>query len=178
MPDPRLTIGLVVRNGESHLAAAIQSILNQTFQQFRLIICDNASTDETMRIATRFASRDPRIGMVSVTGVEVARDMSHAKVFVTVLGKDTAADAAEAIETLNHAAGFLRTQVAKHNNARTTPKLRFIFDSSIGRGAQMSKLIDDAVAVDREHAQRRDDTVERRDDDSDDGAETPRDAGN
>jgi glycosyltransferase involved in cell wall biosynthesis len=63
MPDPRLTIGLVVRNGESHLAAALQSILNQTFRQFRLVICDNASTDETMRIATRFASRDPRIGI-------------------------------------------------------------------------------------------------------------------
>jgi ribosome-binding factor A len=101
--------------------------------------------------------RDPRIGMVSVTGVEVARDMSHAKVFVTVLGKDTEADAGEAIEALNHAAGFLRSQVAKSNNARTTPKLRFVFDSSIGRGAHMSKLIDDAVAVDRQHAQRRTD---------------------
>lgn len=101
--------------------------------------------------------RDPRIGMVSVTAVEVARDMSHAKVFVTVLGKDTLADAADAIEALNHAAGFLRSQVAKSNNARTTPKLRFVFDSSIGRGAQMSKLIDDVVAVDRQHAQQRGD---------------------
>jgi len=121
----------------------------------------------------QFELRDPRIGMVSVTGVEVARDMSHAKVFVTVFGKDTVADAAEAIEALNHASGFLRTQVAKHNNARTTPKLRFVFDTSIVRGAQMSKLIDDVVAVDRQHAQRRDDTVEGR---SDDGAQTPRDA--
>lgn len=94
--------------------------------------------------------RDPRVGMVSVTGVEVSRDMAHAKVFVTVLGKDTEADAAESIAALNHAAGFLRSQVARISNARTTPKLRFVFDASIGRGARMSSLIDAAVAADRE----------------------------
>ena len=98
--------------------------------------------------------RDPRIGgMVSVTGVQVSRDLSHATVYTTVMGKDTDAEAAESIAALNHAAGFLRTQIAKINNARTTPKLRFVFDASIGRGARLSKLIDDAVAVDREHAQ-------------------------
>jgi len=97
--------------------------------------------------------RDPRIGgMVSVTAVQVSRDMSHATVYATVLGKDSEAEAAESIAALNHAAGFLRTQIAKINNARTTPKLRFVFDSSIGRGARISKLIDDAVAVDRERA--------------------------
>jgi ribosome-binding factor A len=101
----------------------------------------------------QFGVRDPRVGMVSVTGVEVSRDMSHAKVFVTVLGKDTEAEAAEAIEGLNHAAGFLRTQIARINNARTTPKLRFVFDSSIGRGAHMSQLIDAAVAADRQRVQ-------------------------
>lgn len=94
--------------------------------------------------------RDPRVGMVSVTGVEVSRDLAHASVFVTVLGKDSAAEAAESIAALNHAAGFLRTQIAKISNARTTPKLRFVFDASIGRGARMSKLIDDAVQADRE----------------------------
>ena len=94
--------------------------------------------------------RDPRVGMVSVTGVEVSRDMAHAKVFVTVLGKDTEADAADSITALNHAAGFLRSQVARISNARTTPKLRFVFDASIGRGARMSSLIDAAVAADRE----------------------------
>jgi len=114
--------------------------------------------------------RDPRIGMISVTGVEVSRDMSYAKVFVTVLGKDTEADAAPSLEALNHAAGFLRSQIAKINNARTTPKLRFVFDQSIGRGAHMSKLIDDAVAADREHAQGRDDTTQPDDASGRDGA--------
>jgi ribosome-binding factor A len=102
--------------------------------------------------------RDPRIGMVSVTGVEVSRDFAHAKVFVTVLGKESEEEAAESIVGLNNAAGFLRTKIAKVNNARTTPKLHFVFDTSIVRGARMSKLIDDAVAVDREHAADRGDT--------------------
>jgi ribosome-binding factor A len=102
--------------------------------------------------------RDPRIGMVSVTGVEVSRDFSHATVFVTVLGKESAEEAEDSISGLNHAAGFLRTKIAKVNNARTTPKLRFVFDTSIVRGARMSKLIDDAVAVDREHAADRGDS--------------------
>lgn len=96
--------------------------------------------------------RDPRIGMISVTAAKVSRDLSHATVYVTVLGKDSEVEAADSIAALNHAAGFLRTQIAKISNARTTPKLRFVFDASIGRGARMSKLIDDAVAADREHA--------------------------
>ncbi len=108
--------------------------------------------------------RDPRIGMASVTDVEVARDLSYAKVFVTILGKNSEEEAKPAIEALNHAGGFLRTQMAKVMSARTTPKLRFVFDKSISRGAQMTKLIDDVVAVDREHARQRGDE-DRRDDD-------------
>lgn len=96
----------------------------------------------------QFEVRDPRVGMVSVTDVEVSRDMSHAKVFVTVLGKETEQECAESIEVLNQAAGFLRTQVAKSNNARITPRLRFYFDSSVGRGQHLSQLIDKAVAED------------------------------
>src|SRR5690606_29537516 len=107
--------------------------------------------------------RDPRVGMASITDVEVARDLSYAKVFVTVLGKNSEEEAKPAIEALNHASGFLRTQVSKVMSARTTPRLRFVFDQSIGRGAQMSKLIDDVVAVDREHArQRGDDDADER----------------
>jgi ribosome-binding factor A len=101
--------------------------------------------------------RDPRVGMASITDVEVARDLSYAKVFVTILGKNTEEEAKPGIEALNHASGFLRTQVSKVMSARTTPKLRFVFDKSITRGAQMSKLIDDVVAQDREHARQRGD---------------------
>jgi len=92
--------------------------------------------------------RDPRVFMTSVTDVEVSRDFSHAKVFVTVLGKDSAEEAKDAITALNKAAGFLRTQIAKNNTARTTPQLRFYYDSSVNRGQQLSALIDKAVASD------------------------------
>ena len=75
--------------------------------------------------------RDPRVGMVSITDVEVSRDMSHAKVFFTELGKDTEQEAAESVEALNKAAGFLRSKIASSNNTRNTPKLRFYFDNSV-----------------------------------------------
>lgn len=100
----------------------------------------------------QFELGDPRIGMVSITDVEVSRDLAYARVFVTVLGKDSEAEAAESIEALNHAAGHLRTRVAKVLQTRTTPRLRFVFDGSVVRGVQMSELIEHAVATDRQRA--------------------------
>lgn len=96
----------------------------------------------------QFEVRDPRVGMVSITDVEVSRDMSYARVYVTVLGKETEEDAEESVAALNKAAGFLRSQIARSNNARTTPKLRFYFDSSVGRGQHLSGLIEKAIAAD------------------------------
>ncbi|MGK0500119.1 MAG: ribosome-binding factor A [Oceanicoccus sp.] len=96
--------------------------------------------------------RDPRIGMVSVTDAEVSRDMSHAKIFVTVLGKDSEELAKESIAALNNAAGFLRSKIAKSNNARTTPRLRFYFDPSVSRGQHLSSLIEKAVSADKAHS--------------------------
>ena len=93
--------------------------------------------------------RDPRVGMASVTDVEVSRDLSHAKVFVTVLDKTSAADAKDAIAVLNKAAGFFRSQLAKSHSMRITPSLRFYFDESIHRGQTLSSLIDKAVAEDQ-----------------------------
>jgi ribosome-binding factor A len=101
----------------------------------------------------QFEVRDPRVGMVSVTDVEVSHDLSHAKVFITVLGKETEQDAEESVKALNKAAGFLRSQIARSNNARTTPKLHFYFDSSVGRGQYLSALIDKAVSADKSFAQ-------------------------
>jgi ribosome-binding factor A len=99
----------------------------------------------------QFEVRDPRVGMVSITDVEVSRDMAHAKVYMTVLGKEDEKDAQESVEALNKAAGFLRSKMAKMNNARTTPKLRFYFDSSVGRGQHLSNLIERAVTADKQH---------------------------
>lgn len=100
----------------------------------------------------QFEVRDPRVGMVSVTDVEVSRDLSYAKVYVTVLGKDTEEEAKESVDALNKAAGFLRSQIARSNNARTTPRLRFYFDSSVGRGQYLTGLIDKAVLSDKAFA--------------------------
>ena len=94
--------------------------------------------------------RDPRVAMVSVTDVEVSKDLGHAKVFYTVLGKDSAEEAKEVTEVLNKAAGFLRTQLSKDSNLRTMPSLRFQFDASVGRGRYMEDLIERAVSSDRD----------------------------
>lgn len=107
----------------------------------------------------QFEVRDPRVGMVSITDVEVSRDLGHAKVYITVLGKDNPEDAAECLEALNRAAGFLRSQLARVNNARTTPSLRFLFDESIGRGRYLSGLIDKAVTADKKLAAHDEDDV-------------------
>ena len=110
---------------------------------------------------------DPRVGMVSVTGVEVSRDIAHAKVFVTVLNtltedseinKSTLSEPGELdkleikenIYALNKAAGFLRSLLAKRLSTRSVPKLRFFYDGSIARGQQLSSLIDSALAADQD----------------------------
>ena len=92
--------------------------------------------------------RDPRIGMVSVNQVEVSRDLAHAKVFVTIMGRDSEQDAREELEVLNGAAGFLRSQVSRDARMRTVPRLRFVFDASVTRGRRVSDLIDRALADD------------------------------
>jgi ribosome-binding factor A len=104
----------------------------------------------------QFEVRDPRVGMVSITDVEVSRDMSHAKVYMTVMGKESEEDAKESIDALNKAAGFLRSKIARSNNARTTPRLRFYFDSSVGRGQYLSNLIEKAVSTDQYNAEQDD----------------------
>jgi ribosome-binding factor A len=95
----------------------------------------------------RLEMRDPRVGgMVTLTGVELTRDKSHAKVFFTVLGSPS--DAQAALEGLRRAAGFLRSQLAHRLTTRTVPELSFEYDESVERGARLSRLIDEAVASD------------------------------
>jgi ribosome-binding factor A len=96
----------------------------------------------------QFEMRDPRAQMVSITDVEVSRDLAHAKVFFTMLGKESAEEAAETVQVLNKAAGFMRSQLSKDSNMRMVPQLRFRFDASVGRGRDMEDLISRAVAAD------------------------------
>jgi ribosome-binding factor A len=101
--------------------------------------------------------RDPRIGMLSITDVEISRDMAYAKVYYTSMAAESADEAKESTEVLNKAAGFLRGQIAKNSTLRITPRLRFYYDSSVGRGRQLSDLIEKAAEADRKIGLRLDD---------------------
>jgi ribosome-binding factor A len=90
--------------------------------------------------------KDPRIGMITLTDVEVTADGEHAKVFFTVLGDPVRVE--QAAEGLQHAAGYLRSQLARRLTVRLVPHLQFKYDPSVERGARLSQLIDQAVAED------------------------------
>lgn len=81
---------------------------------------------------------DPRIGMVTISGVEVSDDLSFAKVYVTVMDDE---QQKTSIEALNHAAGFFRTQLSKHLTLRIAPRVRFIYDDSLRIGSRMDQLL-------------------------------------
>jgi ribosome-binding factor A len=91
--------------------------------------------------------KDPRVGPVTITGVEVTKDLSHARVYFTPFAG--VGDAAAALEGLRHAAGYLRVQVRNEMRLRVAPDLDFQLDDSVERGARLSALIHDAVESDR-----------------------------
>ncbi len=91
--------------------------------------------------------KDPRVGRVTVTQVEVAADMGHAKVYFTHLAGREHAD--EAVKALERTAGFLRSELARRVSLYTVPQLHFVYDDSIESGMRLAQLIDDAVAQDR-----------------------------
>ena len=86
--------------------------------------------------------KDPRVGMVTLSAVEVTPDYAHAKVFFSLL----TGDPTETQEALNHAAGHLRNGLFKRLHIHTVPTLHFIFDRTTERAADMNALIAKAVA--------------------------------
>jgi ribosome-binding factor A len=91
--------------------------------------------------------KDPRVGPVTVTSVEVSPDLSHAKVHFTHLaGRDEGEDA---VEALSRTAGFLRRELSHRLDLYSVPELHFAYDDSIEHGMKLSQLIDDAVAADK-----------------------------
>lgn len=93
--------------------------------------------------------KDPRLGMVTVSGVNVSRDLGYADVYVTLLGDNDAERIKENLAVLKRAAGFLRSQIARRVKLRHVPELRFHYDESVVRGHKLSSLIDEAVESDR-----------------------------
>lgn len=85
--------------------------------------------------------KDPRVGFVTVTGVEVTPDFRYAKVFVSVYGSDEEIN--QALEGLEKASGFIRKEIGHRIKLRYTPELSFRFDESIRHGAKIAEILAD-----------------------------------
>ncbi|HZR69011.1 MAG TPA: 30S ribosome-binding factor RbfA [Burkholderiales bacterium] len=88
--------------------------------------------------------KDPRVGMITLTGVEVSPDVAHARVFFTTLGDAAARAVTE--EGLGQAAGFVRSALGRRLRLHNIPELHFEYDASVERGFRLSKLIDEALS--------------------------------
>jgi ribosome-binding factor A len=91
--------------------------------------------------------KDPAVGFVSISDVEVTRDLEHAKVFVTVFKSE---DAERSIQALQRASGFLRSRLGQTMRMRVVPNLHFRHDNSVETGMRMDQLIDAARASDND----------------------------
>jgi ribosome-binding factor A len=94
--------------------------------------------------------RDPRVGFVTLTGVELSPDLKQARVFVSRLGSE--AERAAAVGALNHATPFLRRSLAVRARLRFTPALRFVSDATLERGSRVEAIIQKIHARDDETA--------------------------
>jgi ribosome-binding factor A len=118
----------------------------------------NESVREVVAEAVR-GLKDPRIGMVTVTGVEVTRDLAEARVYVSVLGGESTRRAT--LQGLDSAKGVLQARINRELSLRRTPQLTFHYDETVERGVRMTKLIDELAAglppVDEEPEEQDDD---------------------
>jgi ribosome-binding factor A len=92
--------------------------------------------------------KDPRIGFVTITGVETSPDLRHARVYVSVLGAER--KRTQTIERLQAAHSLLQAQLARELRMKRTPQLAFEYDPSVERGVRMTKLIDELAPDDSE----------------------------
>ena len=90
--------------------------------------------------------KDPRMGFLSFTAVKLSRDLSDAVIYCSILEDDKRQ---ETLETLSRATGYLRTELSKRYSSRTVPRLKFVNDDSVLRGANMESLIRKAIDSDK-----------------------------
>lgn len=102
----------------------------------------------TLSELLRFETKDPRLKGVSLTSVELTRDLSVARVYFSLLHPDDKPEAV--LEALGKANGFLRTKLGKELMIRQVPQLRFVHDDSAQHAAYISDLIDSALPGDEE----------------------------
>jgi ribosome-binding factor A len=93
--------------------------------------------------------KDPRVGWVTVSSVEVTRDLAYVTVFVTLLGQEEDEDKIkQTIEVLNNAQGFFRSAIGKRMRLRIVPEIKFSYDDSLVTGITMARKVDEAIAKD------------------------------
>src|SRR5947209_4364255 len=90
--------------------------------------------------------KDPRVGFVTVTGVETTTDLKQATVYVSVLGSEK--KRSRSLEGLSAAHGVLQARIGRELRMKRTPQLAFEYDPSVAEGVRMSKLIDDLITDD------------------------------
>ena len=101
---------------------------------------DNIIQKEVSEII-QFELKNPKIGFVTITDVDVTSDMSYAKIFVSFLGQDARKEAG--LKALNQSKGFIRSELAKRLTIRKTPKLIFQLDNSLEKGNKIEKILHD-----------------------------------
>ncbi len=106
----------------------------------------NEAIKEIIGTALTHDLKDPRIGFVTLTGVDTASDLSHAKVFVSVYGKQAEKDAT--LEGLRAARSYLQRLIADELNTRRTPMLEFVYDVSVDQGMRIQALLKSSGAAD------------------------------
>ncbi|HUS89767.1 MAG TPA: 30S ribosome-binding factor RbfA [Desulfosporosinus sp.] len=104
------------------------------------------SLKEEISQLIRVELKDPRLGFVTLTSVEVAGDLAHAKVYVSVLGTED--EGKTSLDVLNRAAGFVRCEIGKRIRLRHVPAIVFVYDPSIEHGAHIAKLLRDVGVSD------------------------------
>lgn len=108
-----------------------------------LRVADQIQRDLAEIIA--FELKDPRVGMVTITEVQVTPDYAHAKIFFTVLN-DSKEAVKNTVDGLTAASGYIRGQLGRRLTIHTLPQLHFVHDTSVSRGMELSILIDQANA--------------------------------
>ncbi|PVX33006.1 ribosome-binding factor A [Pasteurella langaaensis DSM 22999] len=94
--------------------------------------------------------KDPRIGMVTISDVEVSKDLAYAKIFVTFLFDHDKAAIEQGMKGLEKASPYIRSLVGKAMRLRIVPELRFVYDQSLVEGMRMSNLVSDVIRKDEE----------------------------
>ncbi|WP_026377163.1 30S ribosome-binding factor RbfA [Aestuariibacter salexigens] len=103
-------------------------------------------------LQNEFKNRDPRLGMVTVSGVEVSRDLAHAKVFVTFYDSDES-KIKQDLTILDDNKGFVRSLLAKRLRMRSVPHVKFMRDASITEGMRISNLVSETLQRDKARAE-------------------------